>query len=184
MLNLCYISENTIQELSECLTKYEFPKKHMLIKANQKCRYAYFIEQGITRSFWVVDGEEVTTSFSTEGGIVFSMDELYYNQISEEYVETLEDTIAYRIANSDLNRLFETNLELCNWGRIIHQNEYRRIHRSHKDRLTLPVRERYLEFLKHYPNICGRVNLSYIASYIGTTPPTLSRIRLKAKLNI
>ena len=79
-----------------------------------------------TRSFWVVDGEEVTNSFSSEGGIVFSMDELYYGRRSEEVVETLEETSARRIALDDLRTLFRTNLELANWGLIIHQNEYRR----------------------------------------------------------
>lgn len=182
--SLCLISDETIKELSKNVTKCQFPKKHLLIEANKRCRYAYFIEKGITRSFWSVDGEDITTSFSTEGGIVFSMDELYYGTISEEYVETLEDTIAYKISINDLNRLFKTNLELCNWGRIIHQNEYRRLHRSHKERLTLSVKERYLAFVQQYPDICKRVNLGYIASYIGTTLPTLSRIRLNNKCDM
>lgn len=173
------MSDSTIQELKECVTMCQFPKKYLLVKANKRCKYAYFIEQGITRSYWLVDGEEITTSFSTEGAIVFSMDELYYNKISEEFVETLEDTIAYKISIQDLNRLFKTNIELSNWGRIIHQNEYRRIHRSHKERLTLSVRQRYEAFIQQYPEICQRVNLGYIASYVGTTLPTLSRIRIK-----
>ena len=62
------------------------------------------------------------------------MDELYYNKISEEYVETIEEVKAYRIELTELLRLFQTNIELANWGRIIHQNEYRRLHRSYKDR--------------------------------------------------
>jgi len=127
----------------------------------------------------VVDGEEYTTSFGTEGGIVFSMDELYYNRKSEEYVETLEEVQAYRISITDLQHLFETNLELCNWGRIIHQNEYRRLHRSHKERLSLPAKERYEEFQKQFPEICRKVNLKYIASYLGITLSTLSRLRSK-----
>lgn len=120
------------------------------------CKYAYFIEKGILRAYWVVDGEEYTTSFGAEGCIVFSMDELYYNKKSEEYVETLEEVEAYRINISDLKNLMETNLELCNWGRIIHQNEYRRLHRSHKERLSLPAKERYEEFQKQFPEICKR----------------------------
>ena len=148
-----------------------------MIKANQYSRSAYFIEKGMTRSYWLVNGEEITTSFSCEGGIVFSMDELYYNKMSEEFVETLEDVVAYKIALSDLIRLFQTNLELANWGRIIHQNEYRRLHRSHKDRLTLSAKERYEEFMQQFPQICQRVQLGYIASYLGITLPTLSRLR-------
>lgn len=138
-----------------------------------------FHRKGIIRAYWMVDGEEYTTSFGTEGGIVFSMDELYYNRKSEEYVETLEEVQAYRISITDLQHLFETNLELCNWGRIIHQNEYRRLHRSHKERLSLPAKERYEEFQKQFPEICRKVNLKYIASYLGITLSTLSRLRSK-----
>lgn len=105
------------------------------------------------------------------------MDELYYNKISEEFVETLEEVVAYKISLTDLLRLFQHNIELANWGRIIHQNEYRRLHRSHKDRLTLSAKERYEEFKQQFPQVCQRVKLGYIASYLGITLPTLSRLR-------
>lgn len=154
-----------------------FPKKYRLVEADKYNGYAYFLEKGVTRSFWMVGSNEITTSFSVAGGIVFSMDELYYGKNSEEFVETLEATEAYRISIDDLNYLFNSNMELCNWGRIIHQNEYRRIHRSHKERLSLPVLDRYEEFEKQFPEISQTVNLGYIASYPGTTLPTLSRVR-------
>lgn len=171
------ISDDTIQLLKENVTECHFPKKYQLIEADKFCKSAYFIEKGMTRSFWLVNGEEITTSFSSEGGIVFSMDELYYNKVSEEFVETLEDVKAYKISLAHLRRLFETNLELANWGRIIHQNEYRRLHRSHKDCLTLSAKERYEEFKQQFPEVCRRVQLGYIASYLGMTLSTLSRLR-------
>ena len=171
------VSDATIQELVSYLTLCNFPKKHELIKKGVRCKYVYFIEKGIVKSYWIVNGEEHITSFSTEGCLVFSMDELYYNKESEEFAETLEEVEAYRINVADLNRLMETNLELCNWGRIIHQNEYRRLHRSHKERLSLPAKERYEEFMKQFPEVCKRVNLKYIASYLGITLSTLSRLR-------
>lgn len=171
------LSEDTIQTLKDKLVLCRFPKKYQLIEADKFCKAAYFIEKGITRSFWLVNGEEITTSFSSEGGIVFSMDELYYNKMSEEYVETLEDVVAYKILLADLLQLFQTNIEMANWGRIIHQNEYRRLHRSHKERLTLPAKDRYEEFKQQFPDICQRVQLGYIASYLGVTLPTLSRLR-------
>lgn len=171
------LSDATIEELKAYVTPCRFPKRYQMIKADMFCKYAYFIEKGMTRSFWLVDGEEITTSFAWEGSIVFSMDELYYQKKSEEYVEALEEVEAYRISLTDLRHLFETNLELCNWGRIIHQNEYRRLHRSHKERLTLPAKERYEEFKKQFPYVCQRTNLGYIASYLGITLSTLSRLR-------
>ena len=105
MLSLCPVSEDTIQELKKCMILCRFPKKYQLIKENTFCKSAYFIEKGMTRSFWLVNGEEITTSFSWEGGIVFSMDELYYNKPSEEFVETLEDVVVYKISLVDLTKL-------------------------------------------------------------------------------
>ena len=173
------ISSATERMLVDSVTVCRFPRNHLLVKAGEYCRSAYFIEKGMTRSYWLVDGNEITTSFSGEGDIVFSMDELYYNKVSEEYVEALEDMVVYRIGIGDLLELFRTNIEIANWGRIIHQNEYRRLHRSHRDRLTLSAGERYVEFRKQFPQVCQRVQLGYIASYLGTTLPTLSRLRSK-----
>ena len=177
MNSLYPISDETIQILKENTVLCHFPKRHQLIEADKFCKSAYFIEEGATRSFWLVNGEEITTSFSCEGGIVFSMDELYYNRMSEEFVETLENVVTYKISLDDLLHLFRTNIELANWGRIIHQNEYRRLHRSHKDRLTLSAKERYEEFKRQFPHIYQRVQLGYVASYLGITLPTLSRLR-------
>lgn len=179
MRELSPISEASGDALTGCVELCVFPKRYLLVRAGERCRYAYFIESGATRSFWLVDGEEITTSFSTEGAVVFSMDELYYDRMSEEYVETLEEVTAYRIRVDDLRMLWNERLDLSNWGRIIHQNEYRRLHRSHKERLTLPARERYEEFARQFPEICARVQLGYIASYLGVTLPTLSRIRAR-----
>lgn len=175
------VSDESIQLLKEQVTLCHFPSRYRLIEADKYCKAAYFIEEGMTRSFWLVNGEEITTSFSNEGGIVFSMDELYYGKLSEEYVETLEKVTAYRISLVNLLQLFQTNIELANWGRIIHQDEYRRLHRSHKERLTLTAKDRYEAFQKQFPQVCQRAQLGYIASYLGITLPTLSRIRNSRK---
>lgn len=175
------VGDESFSRLLQCLHPCSFPKRTQLVRAGERCRYAYFIEEGLTRSFWLVEGEEITTSFSEEGGIVFSMDEVYYNKESEEYVETMEPVKAFRIAVEDLQKLWSENLDLANWGRVIHQNEYRRLHRSHKERLTLPAKERYQEFCRQFPHVIPKANLSYIASYLGITPATLSRLRSQSK---
>ena len=68
------VSDATLKELESHLTLCHFPKKHKLIREGIYCKYAYFIEKGFLRAYWIVDGEEITTSFGKEGCIVFSMD--------------------------------------------------------------------------------------------------------------
>lgn len=177
MRGLCPVSDESVSALKECVEMCEFPRRHQLVRAGSRAGYAFFIERGMTRSFWMEGGEEITTSFSVEGGIVFSMDELYYDEPSQEYVETMEPVVVYRIALEDLRRLWETLLDLANWGRIIHQNEYRRLHRSHKERLTLSAKDRYEAFVGQFPEVNRRAQLGYVASYLGITLSTLSRLR-------
>lgn len=171
------VSDDTLRQLASCLRSARFGKRHALVREGEAHGLAFFLERGMTRSYWVVDGQEITTSFSTEGALVFSMDELYYGQLSQEWVETVEPVEAYSIALPDLRRLVSTNLELANWWAVIHQNEYRRIHRSHKERLTLPAAERYAAFAEQFPEVCRRARLTDIASYLGINLSTLSRIR-------
>lgn len=171
------MSEATIAALMSRLQPCSFAKRDIIVCDGTKCAHAYFIEKGLTRSFWLVDGEEYTTSFSCEGAIVFSMDEVYYGRTSQEYVQALEPIKAYAITIDDLHQLVAQHLDFANWWARIHQDEYRRIHQSHKERLTLPAAEHYEAFRQQFPEVCRRANLGYIASYLGITPSTLSRLR-------
>lgn len=154
-----------------------FAKRQRLVSEGIRIGYAYFIEKGMTRSFWLVDGDEFTTSFSVEGSIVFSMDEMYYGRCSEEFVEAVEPIEAYAVKIPELMELVKSDAILNRWWITIHQNEYRRLHRSHKERLTLPARDRYAEFARQFPEVCRRARLTDIASYLGISLSTLSRLR-------
>lgn len=171
------LSEESSRMLLACVAPCSFKNKELLIRADEYNRYAYFIADGLTRSFWLDDGEEITTSFSSQCGLVFSMDELYYGKPSQEYVAAIGNVAAYRILLSDLQRLFHERLDMCNYALAIHQNEYRRILQSHRERLTLSARNRYRVFAEQFPEIALRVPLSYVASYLGITLSTLSRLR-------
>ena len=73
--------------------------------------------------------------------------------------------------------LYETNIEIANWGRVIHQEclLYMDIH--HINRLYLPAKERYEQLLREQPDVIHRAQLGYIASFLGMTPQHLSRLR-------
>lgn len=105
------------------------------------------------------------------------MKDLYHNEPGYEYVELLEDCELYAIRIEDLNQIYETNIEIANWGRVIHQEclLYMDIH--HINRLYLPAKERYEQLLRDQPDVIHRAQLGYIASFLGMTPQHLSRLR-------
>lgn len=173
------VSDETVAEFAAALLPHPFARRELIVSEGLRCGHAYFIERGMTRSYWLVDGEEITTSFTVEGAVVFSMDEMYYDRRSEEFVQALEPVQAYAIAIPDLRRLIRTRIDFANWWATIHQDEYRRIHQSHKERLTLPAAERYVAFKRQFPEVCRRAQLGFIASYLGITPSTLSRLRAR-----
>ena len=94
------VSDSSLEVLFSYMKKMELPKKHLLIHGGVLDRHVYFIEKG----------------FCT-----FAMKDLYHNQPGYEYVELLEDCELYAIRIEDLNQIYETNIEIANWGRVIHQ---------------------------------------------------------------
>lgn len=171
------VSDASIQQLTQHFTVHRFPAKHLIIRGGVIDRNVYFIEQGLTRSYCLADGVEHTTWFSKEGDITFGLLCLYHNTAGFEFVETVEPTLAYSIPIGTLNSLYATNIELANWSRVIHQECLLTLQCVRIDNLTMTARDRYNVLLKTFPDICQRVNLGYIASFLGISLSTLSRIR-------
>lgn len=177
MYELYPVSDEAISLLVPRLKKYIIPPKTIIIQAGKADRNVYFIERGITRSFSLFEGKEVTTWFSMEGDVTCSSFSLYRNQPGFEYVETLEETEAYIISTHALTELYRQHIDLANWGRMLQQENFLFLQDIHLAHLNLSAGERYKKMLKQFPNICKRVNLGYIASFLGITQPSLSRIR-------
>lgn len=100
------VSDESINQLVKHFTVHSFPAKHLIIRGGIIDRNVYFIEKGLTRSYCLVDGNEHTTWFSKEGDITFGLLCLYHNKVGFEYVETVEQTIAYSIPINILNKLW------------------------------------------------------------------------------
>jgi len=173
------VSDSSIDLLTSHFTEHIFAPKTTIIRGGVYDRNIYLIDQGITRSYCLIDGNESTTWFSLEGEMAYGSLDYYHCEPGFEFVETLEKTRAYAIPIQTINELYRTNLELSNWGRIVQQEAFLRLQSLRIDRLNLSAMERYEKLLKEYPTICNRVNLGYIASYLGITLPTLSKLRAR-----
>lgn len=171
------VSDDALKELLDSMSVKTYPRHTIIVQSGSIDYNVYFIEKGLTRSFFVRDEMETTTWFSQEGDITLGMGSLYYNQPSVESVETLEQCELYVIPISRLNELYQKYIDIANWGRIVHQEGYNELSYIFVDRLQLSPKERYERFTRHFPGIMNRIKLKYIAEFLGISIYTLSRIR-------
>ncbi len=177
------MQDDSLNLLKENLRPQLFPAKTIIVQANHLDKHIYFIEKGMTRSYILHNGKEITTWFSLEGDVTCGSWDLYRNKAGFEYVETLEDTLAYSISIETLNVLYKSNIDIANWMRVLQQENFLKLQDTHIRRLNWSAKERYEHFVQEYPTLFQRVNLGYIASFLGMTQQSLSRIR-KAFFNI
>ena len=175
------VSHSSIEELVSHLKEGHFPKNHLLTQTGVKDNHVYFIEEGCARTFFFAGNTEVTNWFSTEGDITFSSTSLYHALPSLEYVQLLEDSLIYQMPIEALNKLYETNIDIANWSRVIHQDALLKMQNLRLDRLSLSAKERYEKFTTENPGLIGRVNLGFIASYLGMTQQHLSSLRAEVR---
>lgn len=171
------VSDDSLDALKRCFKQQIFPAKTVIIQAGRLDRQVYFIEKGITRSYILHKGKEITTWFSMEGNVTCGSLDLYRYKAGFEYVETLEETLTYCISIEKLNDLYQSRIDLANWMRVLQQENFLQLQDIHISRLNLSARERYDKLIKEYPGIFQRATLGQIASFLGITQPSLSRIR-------
>lgn len=114
MLGLYPMSEEAIGKITACFKQHMFNPKDVLIQAGKLDRNVYFIEKGITRSYIIHDGKEVTTWFSVEVEATCGSTDLYRSKPGFEFVEALEQTLAYAITIEELNKLYAANIDIAN----------------------------------------------------------------------
>ena len=171
------LPEESKNTLKESITEVAYPKGHILLKADKIEPTIYFIKKGIVRAFINQSDKEITFWFGREGETVISMKSYVDNQNGYENIELLEDCEFYELRKSDLQKLFEKDINIANFGRRFAEKELikteeRLIHKQFKT-----ASERYSSLLKDSPDLIQRVQLGHIASYLGITQVSLSRIR-------
>lgn len=171
------VSDEALEALVCLFKRCVFPAKTIIIHAGKLDRKVYFIEKGITRSYVLHGGTQITTWFSKEGDAACGSWDLYRHKAGFEYVETLEETTAYSISVEQLDKLYRSYMDLANGMRVLQQENFLRLQDIHIQRLNWSAQERYEYLTKECPELFQRVKLGYIASFLGITQQSLSRIR-------
>ena len=171
------LSSQSIQLIADKMQLIQLPKNTTLIDADKVEKKLYFIKKGIVRAYIIDDGKEITFWFGKEGDLILSMRSYVENKISYETIELMEDCELYEIKSSDIQLFYATNLEIANWGRKLAEIELIKTEERFISRQLGTAIDRYKKLLEENPSLINRVQLGYIASYLGISQVTLSRIR-------
>lgn len=179
--NVYPLPEASRQVLRKHISEVSFPKGHVLLRAERMERNVYFIRQGIVRAYARTDGGETTFWIGKEGDTIISMKSYVAGEKGYEDIELLENCVLYQLNTESLRQLFLEDIHMANWGRKLAEYELVKTEERLIAQQFLSATERYRELLTNRPDLLQRVQLGHIASYLGITRVSLSRIRAEIK---
>lgn len=153
------------------------PKKTILLKEHQYCRKLYFIKKGIVRTFYYFQGNDVSSWFYSEGYFFTSWYSFYSQKPSLENIQALEETHTLSISYESYQKLINEYPAMERFGRLLAEEQLSFIDEYSKGYMFLTAKDRYKALIEYFPDIELRVKVSDIASVLGISRETLSRIR-------
>jgi CRP-like cAMP-binding protein len=175
--NYSQLSEEAQQALHNGFEKLVLPKNEYLLTEGKTCHHLYFLEQGALRGFYTLDGKEITHWFGFENDFVTSFHSFITQEPAVENIQLIEGSILWGIAKNTLTGLFNQYHEIERLVRIAYEKYYIRLEERFVNAQFKTATERYEQLLQQTPHILEKVPLGYIASYLGISQETLSRIR-------
>jgi CRP-like cAMP-binding protein len=173
------INSDLIQILKPMFTLKEYKKGDTILNMGENTKVVSLILQGIVRGVYIDnEGEEITKCFSKEGDWCCFYN-LLNNRPSEYWIEALEDCQCAEIKVEELRNILVKYQQLRTLYEKLYNNAFILSDEKGISFQRLQAKERYLYFADKYPDIEERVKQEYIASYIGITPSSLSRIKRK-----
>ena len=176
------LGNDDIQIIQSLFTKKKFRKRHYILQEGDVSRWETYVVTGLSRTYEVDEkGLEHVIQFGPEDWWVGDLFSFLTETPTKFNVDCLEDTEVLQIAKADLELLYQKVPAVERYFRIIVQNAYIASVNRISSSLQKTAEERYHEFIARYPQIEQRVPNHQIASYLGITPQSLSRIRSSSK---
>ncbi|OUJ70017.1 Crp/Fnr family transcriptional regulator [Hymenobacter crusticola] len=171
----------SLDQLLALAEPVDLPKRTCLFRDDTLAHHVYVLQRGLARVYARRADREVTFWFSEEGAILASIRGYTEQAVSYETIELLEDSHLFRLPMQALHELYRTDVHVANWGRVMVERVWQHTEQQLLARQFRTAEERYADLLAQQPHLLQRVALGHLASYLGITQVTLSRVR--AKLN-
>jgi CRP-like cAMP-binding protein len=155
-----------------------FQKNDFLLEEGRICQLYCFIEEGFMQAYTHdIDGNEVTTGLYSPNQIVCDLSSFFKRTPAQEYIQALTDSKVWYITYEELQHAFHAMPYFREFGRLILVNSYTQLKQRMLSMLQETAETRYARLMETNPVIFQKVSLKIIASYIGVTDTSLSRIR-------
>lgn len=172
------MSDNTAQIIAGNFEPISFLKHDYLLKEGNICNEYLFLEKGFMRSYaFDTEGNEVTTDFYGSNSIVFEVASYIKRTPSQENIQALTECFGWKGHHTKLQELFQTIPEFRGFVRAVLVNSFVALKERTLSMITLTADKRYESLLKSKQEIIQNASVKHIASYLGVTDTSLSRIR-------
>jgi CRP-like cAMP-binding protein len=173
------LDTKTLTALNEISVEKVFKKGDFLLRQDEVCKKNYWIEKGVARKYYLNDGKEITTELYFDNDIAISFDSYCLQKPSREFIQALTDTtisqtdfLAFQKAKQQFPKLATLDLMMTEYYAMWLEDRLFQFH-------TMDAASRYLRLIEDYPHIIKNIPLTFVASYLGISLETLSRIRAK-----
>lgn len=172
------LDDALIAEMTTHCQMRSFKKSEFLLSQGETCLASFFVESGLLRQYGIdSEGKEHILQFAPEGWFVSDRDSLYFKTPASYFIQAIEDTSVLLIDEVFMRRLTNSHSNFAEFNNKLLHNHIRQLTNRIYKLLSASAEERYLAFTKTYPDISLRVPQTMIASYLGITPESLSRVR-------
>ena len=172
------LPKTEFNQLSAYLIEKKIKKGEIILNAGSICNHSFFVEEGLLRSYSIDEqGKEHIIQFAPENWMISDRSSLLFQEPSEFYIDAVENTILIMFEEEFVNKASEVSAKFRTFHQKALNNHIRHQQKRINQLLSATAEERYLNFIELYPNVTLRVLQWMIASYLGITPESLSRVR-------
>lgn len=175
------LPSGSLRKLLDMALVQEYPRGYLLFREGRKNRDVYFVADGLARVYYLCDATEVNLLFGIEGELLVSLKSYVENEPGYENIELLEPCKLIKLEYTALQHLYESDTAIANWGRKLAERALIETEERLMSRQFKTATQRYKELIEKYPYLLQRVQLGHIASYLGVSQVTLSRIRAEIR---
>lgn len=168
-----------ILSLEKATLKRSYKKGEIIFEEGHISEDIYFVTKGCVRLFYNVDGTEKTAFFYTEGQFICAGESYTFNIPAIENYQAIEDSEIYIFSKSANDELMKITPKFEMLARIATENELITCQKMIASFVTKSAEQRYVDLLNTQSNLFQRVPQQYIASFLGVSPETLSRIKAR-----